>query len=110
MEVFKVEAKRLNEYTVPVIISTEQKFIKNIIDTLIKNDLIRITRSFQNSVVLEKTPKYKNITVIEEVNIRKEDLHKFEDKTLLLTTTKGILTNKECEQSRVGGKIIAFLK
>lgn len=105
-----IEATRLNNYKVPIIICTNQKLTQTFIEALLRLEVVKLLKTYKTSVVLVKTAKFQNIKIIEEKNVRFKEVKTLQSQIWILTTSKGILTNFECEKLRIGGKVIAVLQ
>lgn len=107
METIKITVNRLNTTSVPIIVRTNLKCVKGLIQCLVKCELLTILRNYEQSVLVEKTGKYNKITLVKPKNSKVKNLLNPQRVINLLTTSDGIRTQQECARFKIGGKIFA---
>jgi small subunit ribosomal protein S8 len=109
---------------VECVIKPSTKLLKNVLELLKKNDYIEDFEEFQTEVAGLKALKVKLAGKINEckaikprISIRYTELQKYEERfipskdvgLLIISTPKGIITNKQARQLKIGGVLIAYV-
>lgn len=112
--------KRLNRaiaVKVPIIIDTTAKCIQSLLETLEKEDVILTIKKYHNSKLVRVQRNINAVEVLEKfVTTKKNNISCWCQKlladgkgTLIISTSKGIMSDKEATQKQLGGLIIGFI-
>lgn len=110
METLRREVDRLNSTKVPIYVKCTNKHINFFCRCFLENfGWIKILKQSQHEMLIIKTLNYNLITITKNIPMRYEQLEVIEG-SMVLSTVKGLLTNKDCLKHKIGGKLIAVLK
>ena len=106
------------------VIKPSTKILKNVLELLKKNDYIEDYEEFQTEIAGLKAVKVKLSGKINEckaikprLTIKYSELQKYEERfipsrdvgLLIISTPKGLITNKQARELRTGGVLIAYV-